>query len=114
MKEKYDIKKKLGNRIKLLRKLKGYTQENFAEKIKIEPQSLSNIERGKFAPSPETLQNIADTLQIEPFELYLFDNDDPIEIMRAELIGAINKSKAITYNLYKYYSAEKRQYIEIK
>lgn len=55
MKRQYDIKKQLGKRIRYLRRQKEYTQEFFAEKIKIELQSLSNIERGKFAPSIETL-----------------------------------------------------------
>jgi len=114
MNDKNDIKRKLGNRIQFLRKLKGFTQENFAELIDIEPQSLSNIERGKFAPSIETLQKIANTLGVEIFELYLFENGEILDSMRMELIEAINKSKIVTYDLYKYYYREKQFVFGIK
>lgn len=43
-----DIKKEIGSRIKAIRKAKGYTQEQLAELVGIEPPSLSYIETGKF------------------------------------------------------------------
>lgn len=103
MKRQYDIKKQLGKRIRYLRRQKEYTQEFFAEKIKIEPQSLSNIERGKFAPSVETLQNIADMLGVYPFELYLFDDTKSASFVKKELIHAIEQSDIIAFELYRVY-----------
>lgn len=103
MNQTYDIKKKLGDRIKFLRKEHSYTQETFAEKINIEPQSLSNIERGKFAPSIETLQKIAAVLNVEPYELYLFEQIEPIEKIKKELIKVIEESDTTALELYKFY-----------
>ena len=103
MSENFDIKKRLGDRIKFLRKAKNYTQELFAERIDIEPQSLSNIERGKFAPSIETLQKIANALKVQPYELYLFERVSPIDEIRKELISLINESDILALDLYNYY-----------
>lgn len=103
MSQTYDIKKKLGDRIKYLRKVNNYTQEEFAENIGIEPQSLSNIERGKFAPSIETLQRIACALNVEPYELYLFEQIKPLNKIRKELIKAIETSDVIALELYRSY-----------
>ncbi len=107
MSNNYDIKVKLGNRIKFLRKAKNYTQEEFAEKINIEPQSLSNIERGKFAPSIETLQKIAGVLCVNPYELYLFEAISPIEEIKRDLIKIITDSDVIAIELYNHYMAQK-------
>lgn len=105
MTQSYDIKKKLGDRIKMLRREKNFTQEAFAEKINIEPQSLSNIERGKFAPSIETLQKIANVLDVHPFVLYLFEQIEPIAKMKKELVRAIEGSDVIAVELYRHYQA---------
>lgn len=107
MSNNYDIKKQLGSRIKFLRKLKNFTQEMFSEMINIEPQSLSNIERGKFAPSIETLQKIACALGVQPYELYLFENVMPLEQMRKELLGIISGSDIAVLDLYNYYMSQK-------
>lgn len=107
MSENFDIKKRLGDRIKFLRKAKNYTQELFAERIDIEPQSLSNIERGKFAPSIETLQKIANALKVQPYELYLFERVSPIDEIRKELISLINESDILALDLYNYYVSQK-------
>ncbi len=109
MSKKYDIKVKLGNRIKFLRKAKNYTQEEFAERIDIEPQSLSNIERGKFAPSIETLQKISCALCVQPYELYLFETISPIEEIRKDLISAINGSDVLALELYNHYISQKQK-----
>lgn len=69
-----DIKKLLGKKIKQLRKDKDLTQEKLAELINIEIPSLSNIETGKYSPSVETLQKLSEVLNVEPWELYYFNN----------------------------------------
>ena len=98
-----DIKKKLGERIKFLRQNKKITQEKFAEKIDIEPQSLSNIERGKFAPSFETLLKIANVLEVNLYELYLFEKEDNIELIKNELIDVIKNNDTTAFELYSFY-----------
>lgn len=103
MNNTFDIKKQLGSRIKELRKERNFTQEKFAELINIEPQSLSNIERGKFAPSIETLQKIANVLEVQPYELYLFEQIEPLEQIRKTLVSAIEHNDIVALRLYKYY-----------
>ena len=66
-----DFKKLLGNRIKTIRKARKLTQEQLAEYVNIGTPNISYIENGKFAPSIDTLQKIAQALKVEPYELYL-------------------------------------------
>ena len=98
-----DIKKFIGHRIKSIRKSKGFTQEELCEIIGIEPQSMSYMETGKFAPSPETLQKLSDALGVKPYEFYYFDQISEIE-MEKILANAIKKNKIllkIFYSIYK-------------
>jgi len=64
----------LGARIKELRKRAGLSQDQLAEKVGIESKYLSRLEVGKRLPSFETLENIADSLQVEMKELFEFAN----------------------------------------
>lgn len=64
----------LGARIKELRKRAGLSQDQLAEKVGIEAKYLSRIEVGKRYPSLETLEHIADALQVEMKELFDFQH----------------------------------------
>ncbi|MBO6087383.1 helix-turn-helix transcriptional regulator [bacterium] len=98
-----DIKVLIGRRIKAIRKSRGLTQEKLCELIGIEPQSMSYMETGKFAPSPDTLQKLSDVLNVKPYEFYYFENITEKE-MEKILTSAIKKDKKllkILYNVYK-------------
>lgn len=69
-----NLKQLLGARIKEIRKSKNLTQEQLAECIGIEIPSLSNIENGKNYPNSETIEKIAKGLNMEIFELYIFEH----------------------------------------
>lgn len=60
----------LGQRIKTLRKAKNLSQEKLANLIDKSVDTISNIERGIFAPRLETALEIANALEIELFELF--------------------------------------------
>ncbi|SHN37358.1 helix-turn-helix domain-containing protein [Gracilibacillus kekensis] len=60
---------KWGKRIKAFRKLKGYTQIQFADELGVSVSHLGDIERGKRKPTQENLEEIADCLQISVEEL---------------------------------------------
>ncbi len=47
----------------------GYSQEKLAELCNLTPKYISDLERGKFCPSFNKLQDIAKALNVEPFEL---------------------------------------------
>lgn len=70
----------LGERIKMIRKEKGLTQKQLALKLNTSPQNLAQYENGKRNPKRETLQKIADALEIPLFKLaedtYIEEQDD--------------------------------------
>lgn len=100
-----NIKKRLGRRIQELRKSNKLTQEQLAEKIEIGTSSY--IETGKFYPTPETLGKIAKALNVEIYELYMFEQLKPIDELRTELIGAIRANDDLTRLMYKFYLSVK-------
>jgi len=66
------IKKDLGQRIAELRKQKGFTQEQFAERTQYSVEFISFIERGINAPSIEGCVRIAQALDITLSILFNF------------------------------------------
>ena len=68
-----DNKYQIGQKFKEIRKKSGLTQENFSEKICIEPSYLSNIENGKSYPSMQTVLNVMDKFGISPDEFFNFE-----------------------------------------
>lgn len=56
--------KKLGERIKKLRKEKGLTQEKLAELAKVDPKSIIEIENGKRNPTLRTLNKVSLALKV--------------------------------------------------
>lgn len=67
-----DIKKKLGSRIKEIRKEKRISQEDLAFKSKLHNTYISRIELGKQSPTIEVLESIAKSLQMSLSELFYF------------------------------------------
>jgi len=61
--------KKVGERIKEIRKKKGLTQYIFAELLGIEDSALRRIENGRTNPTLKTLLKICDELDIHISEL---------------------------------------------
>ena len=65
----------LGNNLKRLRKRCGLTQGALAEILGLETHNLNRIENGKSFPRAETLVNIINYFKIQPYELFLIEND---------------------------------------
>ena len=65
-----ELKAVLGQNIKNLRSHRQYSQAELAEKADISIIYLSNIERGKKYPKPDILTQIADSLEVEIYELF--------------------------------------------
>lgn len=59
----------LAGRIRAFRKLKGYTQSGFAERLGISVAVLGSIERGTRKADSRLLQMIAEALNIDIEEL---------------------------------------------
>lgn len=67
-----DLKIKFGKRLRTLRKQQNLTQEQLAEAADISVDFVSLVERGKNAPSFETLSRLAKALDVEVKELFDF------------------------------------------
>ncbi|MDR2531686.1 MAG: helix-turn-helix transcriptional regulator [Oscillospiraceae bacterium] len=69
------IFRNVGIKIAYYRKLRGYTQETFSEKLGVSVSYYSQIEAaGCYKPiSLRTLFKIAETLGVAPYKLLLFD-----------------------------------------
>lgn len=55
---------KWGRRIRAFRKLKGYTQEGFAESLGVSVSILGEVERGNRMPTDKFVEQVADLLQV--------------------------------------------------
>ncbi len=56
-------------RLEFLRKTKGFTQREFAEKLGIHPTIVSQVEKGFRKPYPKFLQKAAEILEVEVTDL---------------------------------------------
>jgi transcriptional regulator with XRE-family HTH domain len=59
----------LAQRIRAFRKLKGFTQQELAQRLDVSVAVLGSLERGTRKPDPKLLASIADTLGIDYNEL---------------------------------------------
>ena len=73
--------KHLGENIQTVRKLKKMKQQELADAVGINMQSLSKIERGVNYPTFETLEKIMEVLEVSPNELLSgeWKNTSPME-----------------------------------
>ena len=67
------LRQRFGHRLRQIRLSRQMSQERFAEKLGISVDFLSLIERGRNAPSFETLDQIATRLRLPVAELFTFD-----------------------------------------
>jgi transcriptional regulator with XRE-family HTH domain len=65
---------KTGEKIRILRTLKGLSQDNMADMVGISRQAYGEIERGNTQPSPERINQITEKLGITPNDLEVFGN----------------------------------------
>jgi transcriptional regulator with XRE-family HTH domain len=60
----------IGERIKYLRKNRGYTQAQLGEKVQLPQNYIGGIEKGEKNLTLETLERIINVLEISPEELF--------------------------------------------
>ena len=106
-----DIKKLIGKRIQEIRKTRNYTQEYLAELIGIETVSLSNIERGKYYPSAETLNKVLVALNIEPSELFMFRHLSQTNELIEEMNECLLKNEELTRKVYLFFKFVQYSYL---
>lgn len=88
-----NIKKQIGARIKKLRQDKGFSQEQFAEKLGIATRTLCGIEIGKNFFTADTLEKILTALDITPQDLFMVNYLQPKEDLVEEIIDTVRNIK---------------------
>ena len=99
-----DIKKLLGQKIKSLRKSRGFSQLEFAEKIDISLNGLGTIETGKVFLTADTLEKILKVINIEPTELFSFGNIENEQQLYDSIIRLLDNIKNDREKLSKVYN----------
>lgn len=94
------IKKQLGQRIKYLRKSLGLTQDELAEKTELSTRGLGNIETGRCFMSADKIENFIDVLEIDPYELFIFDKEAPKDVVYNDVLKKLEKFKNNKKRLY--------------
>jgi transcriptional regulator with XRE-family HTH domain len=67
---------KRGRRIRAFRKLKGFTQENFARKLGVSVSILGEVERGNRLATDDFMEQVARLLNIDLEELFPPDENE--------------------------------------
>lgn len=88
-----NLKKLFGQNLQKYCKLRRLTQEALAERVGIDATSISSIETGKFFPTADNLQKIANALDIKFETLFCFDNLNTNEDIYNEITGIIKDFK---------------------
>ncbi|MBE0340169.1 XRE family transcriptional regulator [Paenibacillus sp. 28ISP30-2] len=78
--------KLVGEKIRIVRKARGITQEKLSEMSGLSEKYLSDTERGVRNISLESLEKIMQALKIEPYELFLYSDSDGVSKNKQQLI----------------------------
>jgi transcriptional regulator with XRE-family HTH domain len=83
------IRNVLAENMKKNRRLRGLTQEQLAEKADVSSHYVAMVETCKTFPKPEMLERFAETLGIEPYQLFTVENDlnEPSERLHKKIIA---------------------------
>lgn len=101
----------LGAIINELRKKKGITQVELASKIGKSPTALSQIIKGRYNPSPETLKMLSEVLEVPlPVIYFLSISEEEIPEEKKELYAML--APAIKEFLIKVFGSESKETIE--
>ncbi|QAY66362.1 helix-turn-helix domain-containing protein [Paenibacillus protaetiae] len=82
---------RLGERIRAIRKDKGYSQEQLAEKANTHVNYVSAVERGEKNVTFESIEKIAEALNISFAELFRFVDTNGKEDEVGQLVNALYK-----------------------
>ena len=86
-----DLKKIVGINLKYYRYKEGLSQEEFYEKYKLSVKYFANLERGNINMKLDTLQLLAEVLEVPPNELITYSEQRVITQKRID-----EKSEKIT------------------
>lgn len=103
MSKKKEFNVRFGERVKYFRNMARLSQEQLVEILDCAPNTLSYIESGKNNISFAKLPKLCKALNIEPYQLFIFDRDLPDANRVQEIVklleGMTNTQLGITYKL---------------
>lgn len=100
------LQNNLGEKIRQIRKAKGLTQEQLAEKIGIDNKHLSRIEKGRHMPTYKILKNLSSVLEFDIFEIENMPLDE-IRVPDKIYIKSLNILNSATTD------EERKYYLEV-
>ena len=77
-----------GNRLKYFRLLRGLTQNDLAATIGLSVKQYGRIERGAASPPLAVVERLAEALKTVPFNLFLHDFPQPLDVHDTDAIRA--------------------------
>ena len=86
-----NIKNLFGRKIKEYRKKKNLTQAQLAELVNVDDKHISCIESGKNFPSPDLIERLATSLDVEPKDLFEFYYLQDTEDLKSDIITMLDK-----------------------
>lgn len=86
-----DVVKKLGDRIRKLRRAKGLSQERLAELSGLHTNYIGQVERGEKNLTIETMQKIVEGLDITLEELFRFLDPMKRKDALGEIVGLLSE-----------------------
>ena len=87
-----DVKQMIGVRIKDIRNRRGFTQEELAEKVDINPKYLSSIERGNENPTLNTLIKLSESLDVNLNDIFHQIEIEDLEKIKKLLISLLEEA----------------------
>lgn len=70
------LEQRLGQRIAKQRKAVGLTQTQLAEKVDVQPETISRIETGRRTASLRLMATLSDAIELELHELFRLQHED--------------------------------------
>ena len=86
-----NIKNLFGRKIKEYRKKKNLTQAQLAELVNVDDKHISCIESGKNFPSPDLIERLATSLDVESKDLFEFYYLKDAEDLKSDIITMLDK-----------------------
>ena len=77
---------KIGQKIKILRKSRGMTQQQLADMLDVQRATISNYEIGRRSPHLKELENIAEVLGVNLDYFAVFNNSLNDLVARARIV----------------------------
>ena len=90
---KYSIQRKFGENYRRIRKNKKLSQDIVAERANVAPSYISELENGLANPTLSTIEKLANGIEVEVVDLFLFLNSQSTpERVRNRLKSILDKA----------------------